>query len=302
MKFYLLSPYSVPMNQVLFPNMVDTFVSKGHEFVDRIDDCECILMDLHSRVADYVQMDIYWAIQSGLPIVTFDEWDRGNMSEDIWPEPLTQQQYEIFNHIRKGGCKSVHFCRLLDKTQTYPYEIHPYEKPLSYEEPMLTSDELFNREYDVCFIANISPTRLNIGVHLKGYDKLKSIISIGKPKIEFNDFVKKHKKAKLFISSGAGGYTDERKQCLFSVAGLIQENHNQLLLHPFTHMDNCLMINNPPTKEDLDNIYEVVNDKEKLYGIYQRNYEFMKKYYSKEYIANNILEIITKNYEKERAK
>lgn len=283
------------MNQVLFPNMVDTFVSNGHSFVDRIDDCECILMDLHSRVADYVQRDIYWAIQSGLPLIIWDEYDRGNMSKDEWPNPLTQQQYEIFNHIRKGGCKAVHFCRLLDKTKTYPCKIYPYEKPISYEEPMITPDELFNREYDIVFIANQSPSRDRIAEALRNDGRLNCFISIGDEKRPFEEFLRIHKLGKLFVSSGAGGMTDERKQCLFSVAGLIQENHNQLLLHPFTHMGNCIMINNPPTQEDLNTIFEVVNDKEKLYGIYQRNYEFMKKYYSKEYIANNILETILKH-------
>lgn len=280
------------MNQVLFPNMVDTFVGKGHEFVDRIDDCECILMDLHSRVDDYVQRDIYWAIQSGLPIVTFDEWDRGNMSKDEWPDPLTKQQQEVLHHIRDANCKTVHFCRLLDKTKPHRFKIYPYEKPISYCEPMLTPDELFNREYDVVFIANQSPSRDRIAEALKNDGRLNCFISIGDEKRPFEEFLRIHKLGKLFVSSGAGGFTDERKQCLFSVAGVIQENHNQLLLHPFTHMDNCLMINNPPTQEDLNTIFEVVNDKEKLYGIYQRNYEFMKKYYSKEYIANNILKTI----------
>lgn len=280
------------MNQVLFPNMVDTFVGNGHEFVSKIEDCDCVLMDLHSRINDYAQNDIDWILAKDIKVSTFDEWDRGNMSTDVWPNPLTQQQELVMNNILK---RSIHFCRLMDKSHIYRYPMFPYEKPISYEEPMLTPDELFNRKYDVVFIANQSPSRDRIAEALMNDGRLNCFISIGDEKRPFEEFLRIHKLGKLFVSSGAGGFTDERKQCLFSVAGLIQENHDQLLLHPFTHMDNCLMINNPPTQEDLNTIFEVVNDKEKLYGIYQRNYEFMKKYYSKEYIANNILETILNN-------
>lgn len=267
----------------------------GHQFVLNIESADVVLMDLHTRLSDYNQQDIDYLIVNRKPIVIFDEWDRGNMSKDEYPNPLTEQQRQVFNFINIGRIKAVHFCRLLDKTKKYAPNIYPYEKAISYEEPMLSADELFNREYDVCFIANMSPSRLTIGVHLKGCDRLKSIISIGNTKIEFNDFVKEHKKAKLFISSGAGGYTDERKQCLFSVAGLIQEDHNQLLAHPFTNLVNCIKISNPPTKEELDTIVEVVNNKEQLYEIYKNNYTFMKRYYTKEYISQYILDKIIKH-------
>lgn len=283
------------MNQVLFPNMVDTFVGNGHEFVSKIEDCDCVLMDLHSRINNYRQSDVDWMISHRIPFAVFDEWDRGGMSLDIYPLPLTGQQKQIFDLIGNDGIKDIHFCRLLGKVQHHSYNIYPYEKPISYCEPVLTPDELFNREYDVVFIANQSPSRDRIAEALRNDGRLNCFISIGDEKRPFEEFLRIHKLGKLFVSSGAGGMTDERKQLLFSVAGLIQENHDQLLLHPFTHMDNCLMINNPPTQEDLNTIFEVVNDKEKLYGIYQRNYEFMKKYYSKEYIANNILETILNN-------
>jgi hypothetical protein len=294
MKFYLLSPESVPMNPVLFPMMVDTFISKGHSFVDRIEDCDCVMMDLHTRIANYNADDINKLCWGDNGLATFCEWDRGNLSTDEWPHPLTHQQAEIFLHGKHGRFKTVHFCRLLDKTKTYPENLYPYEKPYLYEEPLLSPDELFNREYDVVYIANHSASREAIAKAIFDYGKIKIKFSLGEQKIPFEDFVKEHKRGKLFISSGAGGYTDERKQFLFSIAGIIQERTDQLLLHELP-LTGCIYIGSPPTIENLDLIYNIVNDKECLYKIYENGYNFMKTYYSKEYIANDILNKIKKH-------
>lgn len=294
MKIYLLSPENVPMNPCLFPTMRKTMEDKGHSFVDRIEGCDLVFFDLHVRQQGYKKSDIDWWVDNKKQIATFDEWDRGNMSNEIWPYPLSSQQDLIFSHIRFHNIKAANFCRLLNKKDENG-NVFPYEKPITYDEGLLTADQLFNREYDVCFIANTAPSRERIARALESDSRLKCIISLGQPKIEFNNFVDAHRKAKLFVSSGAGGFTDERKQCLFSIAGLIQEEHNQLLANPHTHLENCIKINNPPTKQDLDAIFEIVNDKGKLYDIYRNNCDFMHTYYSEEYMANRVLDILKQN-------
>lgn len=295
MKIYILSPDGVPLNQWLFPKMDTPFLAHGHDFVPNRSEADVCFIDLHSRRFDYRQVDVDWLLKSNIPFCVWDEWDRGNLSSDEWPWPLTKQQDEIFEHIVKYKIKDVHFCRLLDKSKSYPPNLYPYEKPFSYQEPLLTPEQLFNRPYDVAFIANHAPSRERIAKELQSDSRLKCIIRLGEPKIEFDTFLNVHRIAKLFISSGAGGFTDERKQCLFSIAGLIQEEHNQLLLHPFTNLENCIKINNPPTKEDIDTIVEVCNDKEKLYSIYKNNYDFMTKYYSEQYMAENVLRVLKEN-------
>lgn len=296
MRFYTLSPSDVPENQILFPMLRPVFIEKGHSFVNNIEESDCVLFDLHARQFDYKQSDINWVISSGIFVATFDEWDRGGMSSDKWPYPLTDQQESVFHNIVINFRNSIHFCRLLDKRFPYSREVYPYEKPISYEEPLLTPEELFNRTYDICFIANHSPSRERIAKAIERDGRLKSIIRIGEPKVEFNNFVNVHRTAKLFISSGAGGYTDERKQCLFSIAGLIQEDHDQLLLHPFAHLENCIKISNPPTQSELDIIFEYCNNKDLLYSIYKSNYDFMKTFYSESYISNFILDKIEKQF------
>lgn len=294
MKFFCLSPESVPMNQVLFPTFVQTFWAAGHEFTVNIKEADIVLFDLHTRIAPYKQSDIDWLSANFIPVATFDEWDRGSMSNDEWPNPLTLQQEQIFGYL-DGGRKMVHFCRLLDKTKTYPENLYPYEKPYSYIEPPLSPDELFDRPFDIAYIANDAPNRRRIAEALAADRRLKCDILLGAKKLEFPEFLARHKRAKFFISSAAGGYTDERVQCLFSVAAIIRQRTDQLLLHDFGHGENCLRIDSPPTKQDLDTIVEAANNKELLYYIYTKGINFVKTYYSAEYIAKDILGKIEKH-------
>lgn len=295
MRIYFLSPSGVPENPCLFPTMRPTFINQGVEIVDRISDADVVFLDLHSRLSDYNEGDVDWILYTDTPIVSFCEWDRGNLSSDEYPEPLTSQQREIFGHIKDCDIKSVHFCRLLNKNTIYPSNVFPYEKPISHEWPILTPEELFNRPYEISWVANSSPSRQAIADAFIKDGRFRCNISLGQPQIPFDEWVNEHRKAKLFISAGAGGYTDQKVQALFSVAGIIRERSDQLLLHDFTHLQDCLRIDSPPTKRDLDTVYDIVNDKEMLYSIYLTGYSFMKKYYTEEYIASYILETVKKH-------
>jgi len=291
MKFYLLYP-KVPLNPCLFPTFLKPFSDKGHSFVLNIEDADCILFDLHTRIADYDQREIDLVIEKGKYIATFDEFDKGGMSNLEWPYPLTNQQEQIFKHINDGFILSIHFCRLLNKNKLYPSNVFPFERSILYEEPMLSADELFNRPIDVTYIANTAPNRKEIKRVFEADGRLKCNFLLGAEKLPFDKWVDENRKSKFTISASGGGYSDEKKQNLFSICAILQEITDQLLLHPFIHGETCLKFDQPPTKQDLDTIFEVVNDKERLYGIYKRNYDFMKTYYSKEYIANNILKTI----------
>jgi hypothetical protein len=275
------------MNQILFPSFIKPWEDRGHSFVGNIEECDVVLFDLHARIADYKQENIQWVINNNPKLVSFDEWDRGGMSTEQWPEPLTQQQHYALLYSNRV----CHFCRLLDKTRKYEHNLYPYEKPILYEEPMLTADELFNREYDIVFIANSAPQREYIKTVLEGTG-LKCNIILGAQKIPFNDWVNEHKKGKLFMTWSAGGFTDERAQALFSVAAMIKEDNDQLLLHPFTNSVNCVSLSSNPTKQELDYLRLVCGNKDELYKIYKGCYEYMVAFYNSVYIANNILDLI----------
>lgn len=293
MKFYLLSPTGVPPNPHLFPMWVDEWRRQGVQIVDQIDDCDVVLFDLHSRIADYKEYDIDYILRNDLPVATFDEWDRGGMSKDWWPYPLTEQQEKLMCYTEDSGVKAVHFSRLLNKTyKHYQENLYPYEKPIIHEEVLLSPDELYHRPMDVCLIANTSPSREAIRKALQADGRLRCLLRVGHTKIPFNDWLNQHRLAKLFVSASGGGYSNERPQHLFSIAGIIQEETDQLTHHQWVHGYDCLKISSPPTQEELDTINAFVNDKELLYSIYLRGYQSMKQHYSASFIANFILEKI----------
>lgn len=293
MKFFLLSP-QCPPNPHLFPMFVDVWKSNGIEITDRIEDCDVVLMDLHSRLFDYKQEDLDYIIEHKTFFATFDEWDRGGMSKDVWPMPLTRQQNELSERLFTNKINTVHFCRLLNKNSARYENVFPYEKPILYEEPLLSPEEIFERPYDIVWIANTAPQREMFKEILEKDGRLKTKIILGAEKISLQGWINAHKWGKMFVSWSGGGYSDEKIQHLFSIAAIIKEANNQLFLHDFTHLENCIRPNPNPTKEDIDTIVEIVNDKERLYEIYKSGYNFVKQFYSKEHIATNILETIKK--------
>jgi hypothetical protein len=298
MRFYLLSPNGVPENPHLFPTMKPTFNNNGWTQVTNIIESQIVLFDLHTRISGYDQTDIEYILDRKPKLASFDEFDKGGMSTLDWPQPLTSQQYSVFQLIytlAEKPIKSVHFCRLLNKTKTYPPNVFPFEKPILFEQPMLSADNLFNRPYDIVWIANTAPQREGLKQILEADGRLKCDIRLGQEKIPLSQWIDEHRKGKLFISWSGGGYSDEKMQHLFSVAGIIRENNNQWLAHDFVHLETAIRPSPIPTKEDLDAIYEIVNDKERLYALYRNGYDFMKKYYSKEYIAQYILNTIKEN-------
>lgn len=295
MIFKIISPAGVPQNPVLFPMMKPTFLAEAHNFVDNVEFADVILFDLHTRIADYDEKEIDAIVGSGKPVVTFDEWDRGGMSLDFWPDPLTKQMEQILQKCFSGGVKSVHFCRLLDKKKKYLPNLYPYEKPILHEEPIVSADDLFNRTFDIVWIANTAPQRERLAKALRVDSRLKCNIILGAKKIPFQDWVNEHKKGKFFISCSAGGYSNECVQALFSVSAQLKEINDQLLLHPFTNGVNSVMISDEPTKEQLDYLVHVVNNKDELYKIYLNNVQHMRNFYTKEYIAKDILGKIIKH-------
>lgn len=292
MKFYLLSPQVAP-NPVLFPTMIDTFVGAGHSFVNSIEDADVVMWDLHVRSHEYKQSDLDFIKDNYVAVATFDEWDRGGMSAEEWPYPLTPQQEEVFWEIKYDA---IHFCRLLDKTKEYPLNLHPYEKPIfSAEEPLLTPIELFNRPHDIFFVANSAPQRESVKKAFEEDGRFKCNIVLGAPKIPFDEWKDMCGQSKAFLKISGGGYSCERLQALWATSLMIMEDTDQLLAHPFTQALNCIKISPTPTPQELTDIYNVLKNQRALYYLYQNQYNFVKEHYSKEAISKDILEKITQH-------
>lgn len=293
-KFYIISPSGVPLNPVLFPTMKPHFYAAGHTFTANLEDADCFLVDLHTRIADYDQSEIDYVVSSGKPVVYFCEYDRGGMSSDEYPHPLTEQQQQLFKYTE--NVPNVHFCRLLDKNRKYPFTIYPFEKPIfSVEEPLLSPDELFDRPTDIFFVANSAPQREAVKKAFEEDGRFKCNIVLGAGKIPFNEWKAQCRQAKAFLKISGGGYSCERMQALWATSLMVMEDTDQLLAKPFLQALNCIKIDVPPTKFQLDCIYGILNNPRELFYLYHNQYNFVKQFYSAEYISNNILETIKKH-------
>jgi hypothetical protein len=287
-----MTPVFVPPNPHLFPTLSPHFEAAGHTTTNDINRASIVFLDMHTRVSPYDEKDLNYLLNGDLQIVSWEEFDKGGLSTLDWPHPLTGQQKKIFDHIERHKIKSVHFCRLLNKKNKYPFNVFPYEKSIQYQEPMVSKDELFNRQYDVVFIANTAPQRELLKKELERDGRFRCNIILGDEKIPFQDWVNKHKEGRFFVKWSAGGYGCEKAQCLFSVAAMIKEDNDQLLLHDWSHLNNCIKLSSIPTSNQLNTLYDVVSNKDKLYELYTSNYRFMKSFYTSEYIALDILEKI----------
>lgn len=297
MRLYLLSPQGVPMNPHLFPVFKKTWEENGCEIADSVADCDVVLWDLHTREADYNPTDIGRLCIREIPVATFDEWDRGGMSDDVWPAPLTNQQLILWREIKS---RSVHFCRKINKTYQDAPNLYPLEKTIMNEFPFTTSQELISRPYDIFFYGNTSPQRESVCNELSKH--FKCDFRIGQEKIPHDQWLNRARQSKLYLTADGGGFSDERPYQLFSIAPMLKQRNNHLQSHPFIDETDCIEIGEIPTEDDIIKIKRYLNYPDELYRLYLSQIVKMKQYYSAEYTANYILNIIKKqlSYDKTR--
>lgn len=228
----------------------------------------------------------FLAIANKMPMIVFDNREYGPMQKEEWtPFPLANP--------------FAYFVRNMDKTKEYPPNVYPYDWPY-FEEcdfGAISKDELFNRKADCCFYGVESPTRKNFVHGINGVNVEYAFID-HTFRLTLKEWVRLHKDAKCFISCDGGGFTDERIQQLFSVAAILKNKNNHRPNNPFTDKVNCIEVSEHPTKEELDWLVKIVNDKEWLYEIYLNGIAHVKKYYSKEYLSEYVQRII---HEKENS-
>lgn len=291
MNIYFISPIGYYTKE-LFPTFIETFVSKGHSVVNDINAADVVFWDLFSWLGNFdikVACDV---INNKIPVVVFDAVDYGAMSKEKWWYHNGTRDDAWHEIIME--CKTVYFMRKMDKTVSYPSWVYPYEvcyykdhdfKPVSKE-------ELFNRPFDICLIANTSPTRVNVVNGLK--DHFKCDFILGEERLPHEAWLNRHRLSKFFISADGGGFSDERAQQLFSVSPMIKQINNQLVLNDFISGVDCIKIDEHPSREDILELSNILNNKDKLYSIYLKGIDRMKTYFSEEYRANYILETLKK--------
>lgn len=290
MRIYFISPIGLKTPN-LFDSFIPTFIQQGHSIVEDVKDSNCVFWDLFSWLGNFDIKYLCDVINNKIPVVFFDAVDYGAMSKEKWWyfNKAKDAWHEIINN-----CVTTCFMRKMDKTLDFPNWVQPYEvcyykdhdfKPVSKE-------ELFKRPFDICLIANTSPTRVNVVNGLK--DHFKCDFILGEERLSHEAWLNRHRLSKFFISADGGGFSDERAQQLFSISPMIKQINNQLVLNDFISGVDCIKIDEHPSREDILELSNILNNKDKLYSIYLKGIERMKTYFSEEFRANYILETLKK--------
>lgn len=297
MKIYFISPIGY-ITPDLYSSFVKTFEEQGHIIASDVKEADCVFFDIHTRHAPYDWDVLQIVLDKKIPVCVFDFWDYGAMAKDTWfgfnlKNLQRNNDWSDFIMVAKERCKVIYFIRKMDKKLSFPQECYPIEL-IQYSDHVfqeVTKEELFRRPNDICFIGNISPTRLNITNALKDYFKCDFVL--GQERIPHGQWLDRHRNSKLFLEACGGGFGSERPYQLIYLSTQLRIDNNQLIFNDWTDGINCIKVEEHPT--NVDYILEVLNDKDRLYEIYLNGISHMKKYFSAEARSLYVLQKMKEN-------
>lgn len=269
---------------MLFDTFKETFENHGYVETTNADEADIAFVDLYSFVRS-VNYSYVWA--RDIPMIFFDATDYGGMSKE-------NPSY-VWQFIENERTAIV-FVRKMDKTKIYPINVYPYEliQYPDHDFPPVTKEELLNREYDICWIGNESPQRRNVvkGLQDSGF-KMDVHWTNENGKLLHDEWLNRHRNAKMFLSADGGGFGDERIYQLGSIAAILKQRNNQLILNDFKDCVDCVK-----TDETAWFFYQRENSlfsTDWLYNIYLKGIEKLHTYYNAEYRAKYILSVLKEN-------
>ncbi len=272
-------------NPNLFPYFYNTFSANGHTWVTDPNEATHCFMELQIEGNQYPN-EIQTVIEREIPIICFDSREYGEGRPEEW-KPYFRPHISFIRNMRKSF--------------TYPENCYPFDWAVfrNSEHPLATKDELFSRPYDLAFIGTLSSTiREKICKTIIDDGRLKMLYQdrdCTKRYSDYNQFLNEHRKAKLYLSCEGSGFTNERPMQLYTIAAMLKNRNDLRSANPYTDLVNCIEINNEPTREDIDKILSVVNDKDWLYDIYMAGVNHARTYLSHEYSSNYVLNTLSAN-------
>ena len=282
MRIIYLSPIG-QYNHHLFPTYQVTFGKHGHQQVYNPHEATHVFMELVSGQVSYNQDLLKIIKERNIPIICFDNREFGGMSElgFKWkPIDLPVDIYFVRTTIKGFDPKNV-----------FPYDWAYFD---GCDFPPVSKEELFNRDYDVCYIGVEAPTRTNVINALKkdGRLKVKYIFNDHLTRLTRGQWLIEYRQSKMAIECEGGGLTSEKFLQLFSIAPQLIVNNEMIRAFPFTDGINCLDISKEPTDQEIEKIVDIIADKDWLYELYMNGISHIKKYHSEEAVSNYILGIL----------
>jgi hypothetical protein len=300
-KFYFISPIGAT-SPGLFETFPATFVANGHSITNYINEATCVFFDMHSGYLPYDWNVLNVVLEKRLPVCVFDCHDyHGNSTKNWYYFSLQNyiaNDWAKFLWLAKEFCKPfIHFLRKMQTDNNFPDWVYPFEYVQfpDHDFPLTTSQELNSRPYDACFIGAKSPRREAFINALQQDGRLKLDIQWTTERIPHEDWLNRHRQAKFFIEADGGGLGSERPYQLMPISIMLKQENLQKINNDWISGFECVKLPSVPTIGDFIHLLPIIRDHNLMYHIYLKGNEKLKTYFSEQYRANYILDILKKN-------
>lgn len=310
MRFRFISPIGY-YSPGLFNTFIDTFKECGHSIVDDVKDADCVFFDSHSGFASYNWDELDYVLNRQIPVCYFEAFDYLGNKElrsdwygfDNWDglKNKRHQEWANFLFCAKEKCsRFIFFMRKMQKSFEYPDCVYPLElvQYPDHDFPLTSKNELFSRPYDVCFIGASSPWRANAVVDLIRCGRFNVNCFFPHIRIEHDQWLNEHRKAKFFIEADGGGFGSERPYQLITIAPMLRIKNDQRIHENWMDGLDCIEIGNKwgqISRDDADKLFKILNDKDGLYDIYKGGVERLKTHFTPKARSMYILGILKAN-------
>jgi len=277
-------------------------MAQGHTITENIQEAECVFFDMHSGYLPYDMAVLDLVLENRLPVVVFDAHDyHGNSTKNwywLWNyKTVLDNDWVKFLTSAKDRCKVIYFMRKIQTDNEFPDWVYPYElcQFPDHDFPLVSKDELNSRPFDACFIGAESARRRQFVDALQKEGRLKLDIQFTTERIPHDEWLNRHRQAKFFIESDGGGLGSERPYQLMSISPMLKQKNNQLIVNNFEDVVDCVILNQSPSRFDIEDFQVILSEAETIYNIYMKGNERMKKHFSWQARANYILDTLKQN-------
>lgn len=247
---------NVPELKVL-STMEETFLEHGHKFVQSADQADIALFDLSCGDKRYDSGLLRSVVNTSAPVVAFDEFEYSNppATDSTWLGRGTKYDIEKENEdgaewafwmkqfLGRHQVKLYFIRRMPSKWIEFPDFVRPMDMIMYPGHDFTPVDEgnLSARLNDVCFLGSYHPGRENTvsGLEKTGL-KLDCHWIRHDQRMSHNEWLDRHRAAKLFFSGDGPGDCSDRPHQLIYIAPMLKYRNFHRLPVQWRHGFDCI--------------------------------------------------------------
>ncbi len=250
MKIIRLSPLGAA-SWFMFDTMEATFAKHGHSFTENPNVADVAFFDLGTGFSQFPVEKMTAVLSHGMSLCCFDQFERTSppppspkdVYAGVWDKAKAGIEWAIWMEafLRNGDVKLSFIRRMPSKYIDFPAFCRPFDQVMYpwCDFPPTTEDELNSRPVDVCFAGTTGMWRENIVRDLRK-SGLKVDLEFVSPRLEREEWFKRQRRSKLFLSGDGPGDCSDRPYQLFAIAPMLKFRNFHKLPAPWTHGIDCI--------------------------------------------------------------